>query len=161
MRSLPHITLGAALSCLVGLTACEPDTGADERVVLQAHENAREFGRHVIRVNALTTDQLDPDVASGYGITRSKSRVLLNIVISENTDHGTRPARAELQVVAKNLSNQVKDIAMREITSGEAIYYVGEVGVSDGETLVFNIDFTPPGADTPHKLSYHEQFFTE
>ena len=46
------------------------------------------------------------------------------------------PVRGAVEVSAANLTGQLKPVTLREITEAEAIYYIGESSVADGETLV-------------------------
>ncbi|MEJ2094096.1 MAG: DUF4426 domain-containing protein, partial [Gammaproteobacteria bacterium] len=49
-------------------------------------EQSETFGNYTVHYNAFTTDNLTPDVAGHYNITRSKSRVLLNITVLKNDE---------------------------------------------------------------------------
>ena len=46
-----------------------------------AAEQSQTFGDYEIHYNALTTDQLSPEVAKAYGIVRSGSRAMLNVSV--------------------------------------------------------------------------------
>ena len=50
-----------------------------------------------------------------------------------------------MHATAYNLNGQLKDLKMRRIQEGTAIYFIGEVGISGTEILVFDIDATPRG----------------
>ena len=68
-----------------------------------------EWDDYVIHFNAFTTDQLAADVASKYGIVRSKSRAMLNVtVLQKQPDGKNRAVKAKVAVQASNLANQVK-----------------------------------------------------
>lgn len=138
-------------------------TDSAERVSFQLNEHQRQFGDYVVHVNALTTDQLPTEVAQGYQIARSKNRAMLNVSVQKQAGASETAIPAKIDVVVKNLTNQIKDISVREIreTEPQAIYYIGEVPVSHEETLVFNIDLTPEGATDPILLSYRQRFFTQ
>ena len=164
-----HSSRFILLSCLFWLGACdtgqtplEIEAGADGRISLEPHQHASTFGDHTVHVNAITTDQLTPEVASGYQITRSRSRALLNVFVSvEDPDTMARSVAADVQVAVRNMTNQSKGIVMREIAEGQSIYYIGDLGVGNGETLVFDIDVQPDGGYSPYLLRYRKQFFTE
>ena len=44
---------------------------------------------------------------------------------------------------AYNLNGQLKDLEMRRITEGTSFYFIGEVGISGTEILVFDIERRP------------------
>lgn len=159
----------ATLFALAMLAACgnkgeqvEPELAAEAPSILDAH---RDFGEFRIHFNALSTDSLAPQVARAYNIVRSKNRAMLNLSIMRQADKGLdTPVRGKVTVNASNLTGQLKVIRMREITEGEgdnpAIYYIGEMPVADGETLIFDIAVVPEGKSASYKLRFQKQFFT-
>lgn len=117
-------------------------------------------GKYVIHYNALPTDQLAPDVASAYGIVRSKTRAMLNISIIRKQEGTTgTPVTGQVNVHTANLTGQVKDLRLRRIDEGKAIYYIGEVTVADGETLIFDLYVTPEGEEKTHHIRFQQSFF--
>ncbi len=164
MRTLKLIFL---LIPLISLGACEQQSTSNQsdsgRVAYETNIHDKEFGNYIIHINALTTDQLPTEVARGYKIARSKSRALLNISVIEKTDNTKTPITASFNVIAKNLSSQQKNVSLREIKEDDplAIYYIGELPVSNEETITFELDVTPAGATETLLLSYSQQFFTE
>ena len=158
------IFLLSAIFLLI-LAGCEsseqPAADMPERITLGLHEHAKTFGNYTVHVNALTTDQLPSEVARSYRISRSKSRVMLNVVITQKENGTDKPVTASVTSVARNLASQLKNMPMREIVEDAAIYYIGELSVNNAETLNFDIDVTPKGLTSPYQLSYTQQFFTE
>lgn len=167
MRISKPVILTFLLIPLIFLGACEQDTtfGTSNisRITFGPNVHDKEFGNYIIHVNALTTDQLPAEVARGHKISRSKNRAMINISVQEKSADGELPATAKVSISAKNLSNQLKVVNLREIkeTDPVAIYYIGEVSVNHEETLVFDLDITPEGASAPILLSYRQQFFTQ
>jgi hypothetical protein len=120
-----------------------------------------EWGNYVIHFNAFTTDQLAAEVASRYGIVRSKSRAMLNVtVLGKEPDGRTRAVRASVRVQTTNLAAQIKSLDLREIVEGdgEAIYYVGDTAVARDETLAFDIEVTPEGEAQSYRVKFTRQF---
>jgi len=124
-----------------------------------ATATSRTFGDHVVYFNAIRTDSLTPEVATSYGIVRSANRVLVNISLARVSDEpaGT-PVPGAVTVQAANLNGQLKDLTVREIREGEAVYYIGDVSVAGDETLVFTVDAIPEGTSTPLTLKFQRQF---
>jgi len=153
------------ISCLA-LAACgqagneSAQDGEDE--VLPATENVKDFGEYIVYFNALTTDQLDEDIAGEYGIVRSNNRALLNIVMEHAPEIGApRVVPGEVKATARNLTGQLRNLLVREIREGESIYYIAETSVVNSETLVFAIEATPESTSTPLKVQFQKQFFVE
>ena len=151
-----------------GLTGCEREAGAPGRApVDRTAEDAggdrlEDFGDYVVHYNALTTDQLPPEVARAYRITRSKSRAMVNVVIIKKVP-GTigKPVRGEVSIAARNLTGQAKNLDLEEIVEEEAIYYIGDVPVINGETLVYDVSVLPEGESERFELRFRQQFFTK
>ena len=167
MRISKTVTLIFFLITLVLLSACEQNTGTSQnntaRVSFDPNVHDKELGKYIIHVNALTTDQLPAEVARGYKISRSKNRAMLNISIREKQGDGEKPVTASVKITAKNLSSQLKNVKLREIKDKDpiAIYYIGELPVSNEETIIFDMDIIPTGTSEPVLLSYKQQFYTQ
>jgi hypothetical protein len=156
-------SLSVAAALLVGCDGASNSMVADTQVgVVPATENSRDFGDYVVYFNALKTDQLTPEIAAEYEIVRSQNRAMLNVSI-----HRKQPAGASVAVTgavsasAINLTGQLKNMTLREIREGEAIYYIGELSVSDGETLIYTIDVTPSNEPSRFTVRFQKQFFTD
>jgi hypothetical protein len=162
------IRINTLLTCTVALlaaalVACSPDTGS--RPAPKAQEMTRAsfetFGDHVVHFNAQSTTMLPAEVARAFGIRRSDNRAMLNITVLRRgeADDGM-PVTAVVAVNATNLLQQEKDISMRELREGDAIYYIGELTIANEEIVTFNISVKPEGADAPHVFTFRQQFYT-
>jgi Domain of unknown function (DUF4426) len=155
------------LACLflaAGMAACEPTNSVDltstQEAVLSATETSKDFGEYVLYFNALNTDQLSPDIAREYGIVRSKSRALLNVSIHRKGDNGqTEAVTGTVSASAINLNGQLKTMTLREIREDTAIYYIGELAITDGEVLIYTIDATPGNELSRFTVRFKKQFF--
>ena len=139
------------------VTNAEPD---DE--VLSATESIKVFGDYVVYFNAITTDMLDAAIATEYNIVRSKNRVLLNIVMEHRPAIGAPVAvPGTVKASATNLNGQLRNLLTREIKEADAIYYVAETQVVNGESLIFMIEATPESTTTPLQVRFQKEFFVE
>lgn len=157
------------LACFVAglaLAACEPTPGIDvsntQEGVLPATESVKDFGEYVLYFNALITDQLTPDIAREYGIVRSKSRAMLNVSIHRKLADGrTEAVMGAVSASAINLNGQLETMTLRMIQEETAIYYVGELGISNGEVLIYRVDATPSNEASRFTVRFKKQFFVE
>jgi hypothetical protein len=125
-------------------------------------DNSTRIPGYTIHHNALTTDMLPPQIANAYEIRRSKNRAMLNVsVIKEIPGTTGQPVGASVKVVAKNLMGQGRDIPMREIREGEAVYYIGDFLVANREQLRFELEVTPDGERRAHTASLTQEFHTD
>jgi len=156
----------AWLGAAAWLAACEPAATLDvtntQDAVLEGTESSKDFGAYVVYFNALNTDQLSPQIAGEYGIVRSKSRALLNVSIHRKLDSGqTEAVTGAVSASAVNLNGQLKAMTLREIREDQAIYYIGELPVTDSEVLIFTVDATPGNDPSRFTVRFKKQFFVE
>lgn len=127
-----------------------------------AAENSTRVPGYTIHHNALTTDILDPKVAATYGIKRSKGRAMINVsVIKEIPGTTGQPVPAQVRVSGRNLIGQNRQIPMREVREGNAVYYIGDFPVAHRERLNFLIEVTPEGAHRPYLARMTHEFYTD
>jgi hypothetical protein len=156
-----------SIGILAALAGCEsPQQGAaattEEVAVLPGTETFKDFGDYTVHFNALVTNQLSPDIAREYGIVRSDSRVMLNVSILRKQEVGMgTPVSGAVSASAINLNGQLRGMAMREIREGEAIYYIGELAITDAETLIFTVDVTPLNEASRFTVRFKKQFFVD
>jgi len=124
-----------------------------------ATATSRDFGNFVLHFNAIRTDTLTPEIAKIYNISRSANRALLNVSMITKVE-GTPgvPVAGKVTAQAVNLNGQFKDLSLREIREGNAIYYIGDVLVSDDETLVFTVEATPAGESSLYAVRFQREF---
>jgi hypothetical protein len=129
-------------------------------VAAVAHaEISQKFGNLEIHYNALTTDELSPEVARAYKIERSKTRGMVTMSVLQKNKVGVlTPVPAKLTVYATNLTQQLSNIPMREIREGTAIYYLGEFRVVPPDTLKFTATVEVAG-EPKHEMSFDQKFF--
>lgn len=136
-----------ALLCLLAFTA--------------RAENSQDFGDYVVHFNALTTDILQPKVATEYGIKRSGSHAMLNVVVLRKVLGATgQPVTAKVTGSASTLHGQVSNLNLREIREPNAIYYIADFGIGNEEILNFKIDVLPEGETESFPVQFRQQFFT-
>jgi Domain of unknown function (DUF4426) len=129
-------------------------------VAAVAHaEISQKFGPLEIHYNALTTDELSPEVARAYKIERSKTRGMVTMaVLKQNKVGAPLPVPAKLTVYVTNLTQQLAQVEMREIKEGTAIYYLGEFRVAPPDTLKFTATVDVAG-EPKHEMVFSQQFY--
>ena len=158
--------LFATLATTIIMAGCNQDTATQDTSSGPAAEppgvTSKDFGDYVVHFNAISTSQLQPEIAQKYNITRSKNRAMVNIAIIRKAE-GTigEPVSGDVKITANNLTGQVKDLALRRIQEGVSIYYIGDVQIADTETLVFNLTITPENETASHSVRFTQQFFPD
>jgi hypothetical protein len=124
-------------------------------------ENSKEFGDYVIHYNAFRSDTISPEVAKQYNLARANNRVIINIAVLKKVMNTTgKPTSSKVTGHASNLTGQLKQLEFKEITEGNAIYYLAETKISDGEFLKFDVKILPQGEKKPARLKFDKRFFT-
>lgn len=122
-------------------------------------EKAQKFGNLEIHYNALTTDELLPEVARAYKIERSKTRGLLTISVLKKTAMGLPvPVPAKISMRATHMTQQLSPLVMREIKEGTAVYYLAEFRVAAPDTLTFNGVIETPG-EPRREVKFSQSFY--
>jgi len=126
-------------------------------------QQAQNFEEYTVHYNALNSSLISPEVAKAYEIQRSDSRALINISVLKNSENQLPTAvKATVTASGRNLIGQTRKIEMREIKEGDdAIYYIGELSVSNMETFDFSVMVTPEGHSKPFNVQFRQQFYTE
>ena len=129
-------------------------------VAVAAHaEISQKFGTTEIHYNALSTDELLPEVARAYKIERSKTRGLVTVsVLRPNKVGALTPVPAKLKVYVTNLNQQLAHVEMREIREGTAIYYLGEFRIAPPDTLKFTATLEVAG-EPKREMSFEQKFY--
>ena len=156
-------TVGLALATLTLFFAgCERGVNSPPPTAQPSEETFKDFQNYEVHYNAVRTDSLTADIAKAYGIQRAANRVMLNVmVLRKSGDHQPRlPVEAQVDVDAYNLNGQLKDLEVRRVSEGEAIYYIGEATISGTEILVFDIKVTPQGEQSPLEVKFKREFFS-
>ncbi|MCI0505407.1 MAG: DUF4426 domain-containing protein [Gammaproteobacteria bacterium] len=142
------------IGCL--FLTCAAVTGAN------ATPAAESFGDYTIHINAFSSDTLQPNMAKAYNIIRSKNRGLLTIsVVKKSNSSNGMPIKARVNAKATNLTGQLKNIEIREINDGGAVYYISEFNIADKEILDFTINVKPTDNNGPYTVTLRQQFFTQ
>lgn len=123
-------------------------------------ERSQTFGDIEVHFNAISTDDLTPDVAKSYKLERSKNRGLLTIAVLKKNKLGVgQPIKAEITASATNMSAQLSSLTMREVQEGNAIYYLGDFRVSPPDTMTFTVKVKPQGESKVHDIEFKQQYF--
>ncbi len=162
--------IGFAVLVAVAVGGCGPKPGsptlAPEAGAPPAAEAAgvasKDFGDYVVHFNAISTDQLTPEVAKAYSIVRSKNRALLNVSVLKKAEGTTgTPVPGSVAALVANDTGQVKDSKLREIREGDAVYYIADFAVSNAETLIFTVDVTPINETSRFSVRFTRTFYDE
>lgn len=123
--------------------------------------NQKDFGDYVVHFNTVPTDFLSAKTANRHKITRSRNRILLNIMVKQKqSNKKAKPVKASITAIATNLTGQLRQAKLRPIHDGKGVYYIGEFSVSNREYLKFTVNITPEKQKSTYTLNFRKQIRT-
>lgn len=126
--------------------------------VASAQNGSTTRGEFTVHYSALPSTLLTPEVARASGVTRSASRGLLNIAVRRAQGEGDIAVTASIEAAATNANGQRQSLRMREVREGDAIYYLAEPRIGEGERLDFELRITPNGSSEAIVLRFVQTF---
>ena len=120
-------------------------------------EQKQRLGSFEVHYVVVPSTFFDEKIAERYGIVRGRDRALMNLSI---LDQQQQPTGVTLSGEVTNLLEQRNGLDFREISEGDAIYYLAEIRHTDRETLRFHVEITTPDGIT-RALKFQQQMFWE
>lgn len=121
----------------------------------------QKFGDYIVHYNAFASDFLSPEIATHYGITRSRNLAILNISVQQQTPDGKRVAvAANVTAEATNLFQKLTALELRQVNDGDAIYQLAEFKINNGQNIDFQIAVNV-AEQTLGTINFKQQFFTD
>jgi len=153
----------ALMGCAALVTGCGPEAPPPPQQAQPSAETFEKFGNYELHFNAIRADELLPEMAQRYGIERSPKRVLLTVAVLHRAAEGALATPVESVVTAsvRTLSSPATDVAIRPISEGTSISYIGEVPLGARGILVFDINATAAGESRPVAATFQREFFVE
>ncbi|MFK4752318.1 MULTISPECIES: DUF4426 domain-containing protein [Oceanospirillaceae] len=151
-RWITCLTLLLSLSALISPTVLA-DRGEQKKV----------FGDYEVHYIGLTSSFLSPDVASAYGIERSRKLGFLSISVlnNPNDDVLPLPVTATIHGTIKNLIGQESELEFKEIKETNAVYYIATFRFDEEETYRIRLDVAPDGSDKHFDVRFSQRFYEE
>ncbi len=120
-------------------------------------EQKERLGDWDVHYMVVNTTFLTPEVASTYGIVRSKYNALVNISVLDKETH--KAQRLSVSGEATNLLGNTRDLSFKKVEDGDSIYYLSVLPFRDQETFRFNIQIRK-GNDS-ETLRFKQQMYTD
>jgi hypothetical protein len=124
-------------------------------------QQSERFGPYELHYSVVNTTFLEPEVASTYGIVRSRQRGLLNLAVREHMPDGSTRGRTMLLQGRTWDLIQGQPLEFMEVREGEAIYYLAEFKFINEEWRFFEATFRPEGADETYTFTFKHQLYVD
>jgi hypothetical protein len=104
------------------------------------------LGDAVVHASAVAMADLNPAVASNYGIASSESGLLLLVTVRNAAGDAIDAGDLRLQATAAPLGEVARTLELRRIQTGGLTDYVGEVRVAPPANVQFKLEAVRAGA---------------
>ena len=117
---------------------------------------------YVVHYSAFTSTLLTPEVAGAYGLMRSRQRGIVNIAV-QRKQPGSMPkaVMAQLEGYTGQRGGSEIPLEFQVVEEGDAIYYLAEFKIHDGDKLDFDIKVKPTPQAAPLKVNFNQSFFAD
>lgn len=122
-------------------------------------QNMKKLGAMQVHYIAIGTSFLTPEIAKAYEIQRSRYNALVNISVLDSSQAGNPAQTVSISGTAKNNVGQFKSIEFKEVSEGDAIYYLAEITYTNEETIHFDLKISN-GRETQN-LKFSQKFYVD
>ncbi|WP_271410154.1 DUF4426 domain-containing protein [Pseudomonas sp. Q1-7] len=119
-------------------------------------ERKQTFGDLDVHYNAFNSSFLQPDIAAAVGLTRSKSQGVINVAVLK----AGKASTASVSGQVKNLLGQITPLQFKQVSEGEAIYYLAQFPISEREVMSFTLN-VQQGGEPAHTISFNQEIFPD
>lgn len=121
-----------------------------------------EDDQYVVHYSAFNSSMLTPEVAKTYDLMRSRQRAVMNISVQKKMPGGMPKAvMAQVEGYTGALGGSERPLDFKVVTEGDAIYYLAEFLIGNGEKLNFDIKVKPTPDHAPIKVDFTQEFFQD
>lgn len=119
-------------------------------------ERKQSFGDLDVHYSAFNSSFLQPEIAAAAGLSRGKQQGVLNISVLK----AGQPAAAVVSGEMRNLLGQIHRLSFKQVSEGEAIYYLAQFPIEQQETLRFSLKIQADGGAS-HSLDFNQELFPD
>jgi hypothetical protein len=121
-------------------------------------EQKQDFSNLEVHYIALPSAFLTPEIATQYGLERSKYIGLVNISVLDK-DQKNMPIETNLIGNGRNLIGQTTQLKFKKIVEGKSIYYIARYPFTNEEIVKFDVQIK--AQDKTHRLKFQHKFYVE
>ena len=120
------------------------------------------FGNYILHYSVFNSSFIDPQIADLHNITRGDNIALVNIAVTRATAGGeSLGLAASVSGRMQNLIMQSRQLDFREISEGQATYYLAAFRIDNGDPQHFFITVQPEDSNTPLELEFTRTLYTD
>tara|TARA_R110001583_G_scaffold26757_2_gene96238 strand:- start:4626 stop:5048 length:423 start_codon:yes stop_codon:yes gene_type:complete len=126
--------------------------------LLSHAEQKQDFANLEVHYIALPSAFLTPEIATQYGLERSKYIGLVNVSVLD-TEQQSLPIEANLIGSGRNLIGQTTQLKFKKIEEGKSIYYIATYPFTNEEIVKFDVQIK--AQNKTHRLKFQHKFYVE
>ncbi|MFJ4143413.1 DUF4426 domain-containing protein [Pseudomonas sp. NPDC089734] len=116
-------------------------------------ERQETFGDITVHYSTFNSTFLQPEIAKGTELIRSKNQGVINISVLKDG----KPQMAQVSGAVKDLTSASIPLSFRQITEKGAIYYIAQYPVPQQENRTF--DITVKTGSSTNSFSFNQELF--
>lgn len=120
------------------------------------------IGDYLIHYNVMATAELNPQVAQGYGITRSKGFGFVRVTVNKQGENGKLlPVDARVSGQVSNLAGQLQSLGFKSHAVGQDLghFNLATFRYTPEDPLRFNLKVTYEGGKPAAELNFIERIY--
>ncbi|MGP0172972.1 DUF4426 domain-containing protein [Pseudomonas sp. NCHU5208] len=120
-----------------------------------AAERKQSFGDLDVHYSVFNSSFIQPDIASATGLVRSKTQGVVNVAVLK----AGKPSTAVVTGEMKDLLGKNTALSFRQVTEGDAIYYLAQFPFKNREVLSFTLNVRQ--GDESHRITFNQEMFPD
>ncbi len=129
---------------------------------VSAQGESQAFGEYTVHYSVFNSTFIKPDIAEAYGLIRARDRALINVSVTRrNGDSNTLGLPADIRGQASNLLQQQQPLNFKEISDGQATYYIAALRHSHEETFNFTLQIQPAPDQAPWPVRFSRTLYVD
>lgn len=129
--------------------------------VAETGESMQQFGDYQVHYNVFNTTFLTPEIASEYGIVRSKKTALMNISVLKKQADGTY--KGVLAKVSGDHFDLVKKevLKFQEVREENAVYYLSSFDIVHRIDVYFTVNVQVEGESNTFTVKFQKRLYRD
>ncbi|MDQ2076594.1 DUF4426 domain-containing protein [Marinimicrobium sp. ABcell2] len=127
-----------------------------------AQTGSQQFGDYTVQYSVFNSTFIEPDIAETYGLVRAADRTLINVSVTKSENGAsTLGLPAEVRGTAANLLQQQQQLDFKEMSDGQATYYIATLRHSHEETFNITLQVQPEPERAPFEMKFSRTLYVD
>lgn len=132
--------------------------------LLAQDKNMERVGEYEIYYDVLPTSFLNPQVAQGYGVVRSKGQGMVRVTVLHRLKDGTsKQVNARVSGHAGNLAGQLNGLSFHthQVGQNQGVFNLATFRFAHDDPMRFNLRITYDSKKPAHELSFIRRLYMD